>query len=83
MCAYNNIRVKSRLGHHIALLDKYAEFLNDKKIIAVAKAMRDKRNRDLYDGATVITIKEAERYYVFVQDLLIKTEMYLLKPLID
>ncbi len=77
MCAFNNLKVKSRLGHHAALLDKYAELLDDKKIMAVAKAMKDKRNRDLYDGGVVITVKEAEFYYNFVKDLLVKTEAYL------
>jgi hypothetical protein len=77
VCAYNNLKVKARSGHHVALLDKYAELLDSRKIIVVAKAMRDKRNRDLYDGGAIITTKEAEVYYKFVKALLIKTKLYL------
>lgn len=68
-CAANNLRVRARSGHHIALLDKFSKILNDKKIIAVAQTMRDKRNRDLYDGGTIITNKEAQVYYEFVGHL--------------
>ncbi|MCF7860518.1 hypothetical protein K9M09_02760 [Patescibacteria group bacterium] len=77
VCAHQGLRVKANSGHHIALLDKCAELLQDKKITAVGQAMRDKRNRDLYDGGVVITLKEAETYYKFVKELIIRTKGYL------
>jgi len=77
VCAYHGLRVKSDKGHHAALLAKYSEFLKDEKISALGQAMRDKRNRDLYDGGTVITKKEAETYYQLTKKLISITESYL------
>jgi len=77
VCAHQGLRVKSSSGHHIALLDKCAELLKDKKISAVGQAMRDKRNRDLYDGGMFITLKESETYYKFVKELILRVKKYL------
>ncbi|MDD3285792.1 MAG: hypothetical protein PHG95_04160 [Patescibacteria group bacterium] len=78
VCASQNLRVKARFGHHSALLDKCAEVMGNKKIAAVAQVMRDKRNRDLYDGGTVITDKEADVYYQFVKKLIKEVKGYLI-----
>lgn len=77
VCAANSLRVRAQSGHHIALLEKFSNILNNKKIIAVAQAMRDKRNRDLYDGGIIITNKEAQVYYEFVKDLWNQVNEYL------
>ena len=82
VCAKQNLRIKARTGHHMVLFDKCAELLDDRKIAAVAQAMRDKRNRDLYDGGTIITIKEAETYYIFIKDLVKRVKSYLNSRLI-
>lgn len=77
VCARQGLRVNSNTGHHAALLEKYAEFLQDEKISALGQAMRDKRNRDLYDGGAVITKKEADTYYRLVEALISNAESYL------
>jgi hypothetical protein len=77
VCARNNLRVKSGVGHHIALLEKCATLLNDNDLAAVAQTMRDKRNRDLYDGGAIITEKEASAYYLFVKNFLKTAEIYI------
>lgn len=77
VCAHNKLRVKSRPGHHLALLNKCAGLLNVPELSRVAQAMRDKRNRDLYDGGTIITNKEAGEYYLFVKDFFKKVEHYI------
>jgi hypothetical protein len=77
VCAHNSLRVKSSVGHHIALLDKCATLLNDPDLAATAQTMRDKRNRDLYGGGTIITSKEAEAYYIFVKNILKKVDIYI------
>lgn len=77
VCAHQGLRVKARSGHHIALLDRCTELLQDKKINAVGQVMRDKRNRNLYDGGMIITSKEAEAYYKFVKELIIRVKTYL------
>lgn len=77
VCARNNLRVKSGVGHHIALLDKCANILNDDDLTVVAQTMRDKRNRDLYDGGAIITEKEASTYYLFVKNVLKNASIYI------
>ena len=40
VCAKNGLRVKSRAGHHIALLEKLAQFLADRKIFKAGDERR-------------------------------------------
>ena len=77
ICAKNNLRVKSRTGHHIELIDKLVEYLEYSEIKDAADKMRSKRNRDLYDGGTVTSEKEAEFYLALCQELINKTDSYL------
>ena len=44
ICAKNNLRVKSRAGHHIKLLKKLAEYLDNEDIFIMGNEMRKKRN---------------------------------------
>ena len=77
VCAKNNLRVKSRTGHHIELIGKLAEFLKDKKIEDIAGKMRNKRNKDLYDGGVIISDKEADFYLSFCKKLVQRADSYL------
>lgn len=77
VCAKNNLRVKSRVGHHVELINKLAECLNDPEIEVVADKMRTKRNRDLYDGGAITSEKEANFYLSFCENLIDKTDSYL------
>ena len=77
VCAKNSLRVKSRAGHHMELINKLAECIPDLEIEVVADKMRVKRNRDLYNGGTVTSIKEAGFYLAFCEDLISKTDSYL------
>jgi hypothetical protein len=77
VCAKNNLRVKSRAGHHIELIRKLAEYLADPEIEDVASKMRSKRNRDLYDGGVITSEKEADFYIHFCQKLIKSTDSYL------
>jgi hypothetical protein len=62
ICAENGLRVKSRRGHHIELINKLAFFLKDEEIEILANEMRSKRNWDLYGGGIIISSKEAGEY---------------------
>ena len=62
LCARNGLRAKSRMGHHVALIGKLAEFLDNKEINTIGNEMRIKRNIDLYSGGTLISKKEAQEY---------------------
>jgi len=77
VCAKNNLRVKAKQGHHIALIEKMSEYLGDENIEVMAQEMRSKRNRDLYDGGILITKKEAEMYFEFTGRSIKEVEKYL------
>jgi len=77
VCAKNNLRVKSRAGHHIELIAKLADFLKDPEIESIAGKMRIKRNRDLYDGGVATSGKEASYYLDFCKKLIKNTSSYL------
>lgn len=77
VCAKNNIRVKSRAGHHIELVSKLADYLKDPEIEDIAGKMRTKRNKDLYDGGTTTSEKEADFYLAFCKKLIKQTDSYL------
>ena len=77
VCAKNNLRVKSRVGHHRELINKLAELLANQDIEIVADKMRVKRNRDLYDGGALVSKKEAAFYLSFCANLIMKADSYL------
>ncbi len=77
VCAKNNLRVKARQGHHIELLAKLAELLDNKDIEAIGNEMRKKRNLDLYAGGILISKKEAGEYQDWLKTILELGEEYL------
>jgi hypothetical protein len=77
VCAKNGLRVKAHAGHHIELVAKLAELLDDSKIELVANKIRIKRNRDLYDGGVPTSSKEADFYLQFCRNLMKMTDNYL------
>lgn len=77
VCAQDSLRVKSKTGHHIELIDKVAEILHDKDISVIGNEMRKKRNFDLYGGGLVVLKKEAMEYYAWVKNVFVAAEDYL------
>lgn len=77
VCAKNGLRVKAHAGHHKELVFKLSELLGDPKIETVADKIRIKRNRDLYDGGMPTSLKEADFYVQFCNDLMKKADNYL------
>jgi hypothetical protein len=73
-CGY---RVKSRVGHHIKILEKLTQILQDKNIEIVGDRMRKKRNLDLYEGGIIISQKEAKDYLDFTKRIIKKAGEYL------
>lgn len=64
------VRVRSVPGHHIQILSKKSEILNDPDIDAIGNAMRTKRNLDLYEGGTILSEKDVNEYIAFVSKAL-------------
>lgn len=77
LIAFLGFRVKSRRGHHIKILDKLSQILDDENIILIGEAMRKKRNLDLYEGGILISEREAKNYFSFVKKVARDAEKYL------
>lgn len=69
-----NVRVRSVPGHHIKILEKMSEILQDADVLEMGDAMRVKRNHDFYSGGEAITEKEANDYFKFVEMTIKKIE---------
>lgn len=70
-------RIKSRTGHHIKILEKFSQILENRDIEIMGEAMRKKRNFDLYEGGAIISEKEAEDYLNFVKEIFTQVEKFL------
>ena len=70
-------RLKSRTGHHIKILEKLSQILENKDIEIMGEAMRKKRNFDLYEGGVIISEKEAKEYFNFVKEIIAESERFL------
>ncbi len=81
VCAYNNLRVKSRQGHHIELINKLSYFLDDEDIKIIGHEMRNKRNFDLYSGNILISQKEVDEYLGWLKNIFKQARIYLTKNL--
>ena len=79
ICAKNNLRIKSRQGHHIELLKKLSDILKNKDINAIGNEMRTKRNFDLYSGGVIISKKEAKEYLKWMREIFEQVNYYLSK----
>ena len=70
--SYYQIKIKSTPGHHIKLIEKLAQLLNDDDIADIGNIMRSKRNLDLYAGGIEITEKECIAYTNFVENVILR-----------
>ncbi len=77
LIAFCGYRTKSRRGHHIKILEKLSQILEDENIIILGDKMRKKRNLDLYEGGIIIFYKEAKDYLNFTREVIKKAEKYL------
>lgn len=64
-----SLKVRSIPGHHVAVISKTSEILNDEDINIIGNRMRMKRNKDLYDGGDIISAKEANECLKFVEQV--------------
>jgi len=77
LIAFCGYRVKSRQGHHIKIIEKLSQILDNKDIEIMGEVMRKKRNLDLYDGGVIISVKEAEEYLNFIKDVIKASDKFL------
>ena len=67
--AKEGYRVKSRPGHHVQIIETLSDILKSKDVAIIGDKMRRDRNLDLYSANALITKKDVEAYYKFVQEL--------------
>lgn len=65
--SHHGFKVRSIPGHHVKLLEKLGDELDDEEVALIADEMRRKRNLDLYQAAAVVTSKDAQNYFEFVE----------------
>lgn len=64
------VKVRSVPRHHVKILEKMSEILENPDVLTLGDAMRTKRHSDFYGGGESITEKEAEDYLKFVEQTL-------------
>ncbi len=74
IAAKGGVKVRSVVGHHIKIIQKMSEILNDEMVMAIGNAMRSKRNEDFYGGGIFISEKESSEYLEYVRGVLRKVE---------
>lgn len=67
-------KVRSVSGHHVKILNKMSEILNDPDIFTIDNAIRMKRNKDVYDGQGIFAKKEVDDYVTFVGQVIDKAK---------
>ena len=74
------VRVRGIPGHHMQILSKMGEIMNDPDIDAIGNAMRTKRNLDLYEGGTILSEKDVDEYFSFVSNVLKRVQSSISSP---
>lgn len=70
LIAGEGYKVRSVPGHHTKIIEKMSEMLRNEDVLTTGNAMRQARNRDLYEGITLISEKDSDEYLRFVVFLL-------------
>jgi hypothetical protein len=70
LIAKQGYKVRSQPGHHVKIIEKLSELLENEDASIMGNYMRQSRNRDFYDGGTVVTETEAEQYINFVAGII-------------
>lgn len=79
VCAKNNLRVKSRQGHHTELINKLSEIIKNEDTKIIGQEMRAKRNWDLYGGGALISKKEAGEFLIWTKKIFAIADVHLYK----
>jgi len=79
LIAGRGYKVRSRVGHHVKIIEKIAEILNDPDVVVLGNKMRQDRNVDLYEGDGHVSEKDSQACLAFVKVTLGKAKQAL-KP---
>lgn len=81
VCALEGLRVLSRAGHHVELIDKLSAILGEVDIGKYGNKMRKKRNMDIYGGGILLTANEIKIYFEFVKKTFVLADNYFNKKI--
>ncbi|OGY48299.1 MAG: hypothetical protein A2840_02080 [Candidatus Buchananbacteria bacterium RIFCSPHIGHO2_01_FULL_47_11b] len=76
LVAAQGYKIRSRAGHHVKIIEKLSEILQDGNIEIYANQMRKIRNADFYDGGFLITTKQAKDFLKFVENVFKQAARY-------
>ena len=68
--SFHGRKARSVPGHHVKIIEKIAQILDDESINDMGNLMRSKRNLDLYAGGIEVTEKECREYMRFADSVL-------------
>jgi len=66
LIADQGYKVRSAVGHHVKILEKMSQILQNKDVAIVGNKMREDRNFDFYNGGILISQKDSQEYLKFV-----------------
>ena len=69
LIAKKGYKVRSTSGHHVKILEKLSQLLNDEDILVLSNKMRQERNANLYDGGCFTGEKDSLEYLEFVKSV--------------
>ena len=69
LIAKEGYKVRSTPGHHVKILEKLSQMLNNEDILVLGNKMRQERNTNLYDGGFFVGEKDSREYLDFVKNV--------------
>jgi hypothetical protein len=75
LIAGEGYKVRSKTGHHIKILEKLGQILDNEDVKIMGNKMRQERNVDLYSGGSSISEKDSRAYLDFVKDIFAKASL--------
>ena len=79
LLSFYGVRIRSIPGHHVKIIEKMAEILNEEGIAEMGNLMRSKRNLDFYAGGIEVTEKECAEFIKFSESILLKIKAFIFK----
>lgn len=67
MIARQGYKVRSVVGHHVKIIEKFSQLLQNDDVAIFGNKMRKMRNIDFYDGGAFITERDSQEFLTFVQ----------------
>ncbi|MCF7916706.1 MAG: hypothetical protein K9L61_02920 [Candidatus Omnitrophica bacterium] len=69
LIAKNGYKARSTAGHHIKILEKLSQLLQEEDILIFGNKMRQERNANLYDGGFFVGEKASFEYRKFIENI--------------